>query len=258
MKGKIISKSGKKEIKVPEIFSGNVREDIALKYFQIVREGQKYGNSPKAGKEFSDKVRHAKRKFRGHYGRGISRIPRKVFWRRGTQFYWEGAGVSGAVGGRRAHPPKPLTKTKKMNKKEMEKAIISALTSTVKKDWLKKRYSTVNEVDTELPIIIDGKILKLNTKEFHSFLEKILKNLYKVGVQKKKVRAGKGKRRGRKYKKSAGLLLVIGNKEEKKVNRIDVKKVGELGIEDFWPLGRLTIYTENAIKDLEKMWGKEE
>jgi len=49
-------------------------------------------------------------------------------------------------------------------------------------------------------------------------------------------------------------LLVIGKDEEKKISGINVAKVNELSIGDLWPLGRLTIYTETAVKDLEKLW----
>ena len=48
-------------------------------------------------------------------------------------------------------------------------------------------------------------------------LKKILGDLYDVAIQKKTIRAGIGKLRGRKYKHNAGLLLVIGKDEEKKI-----------------------------------------
>ena len=50
----------------------------------------------------------------------------------------------------------------------------------------------------KLPIIVESKITGLKTKEVLSSLKKILGNLYSVALQKKKVRSGKGKSRGRK------------------------------------------------------------
>ena len=84
-------------------------------------------------------------------------------------------------------------------------------------------------------------------------MKKILGNdLYEIAVKKKSVRAGKGKLRGRKYKKTAGVLLVVGEKENLKTKLIDVVNVKTLGINDLAKggLGRLVIYTEDSIKFL--------
>ena len=85
-------------------------------------------------------------------------------------------------------------------------------------------------------------------------MKKILGNLWEIAIQKRTVRAGKGKMRDRKYKKTSGMLLVIGDKENIKINGIDISKVSELNIFDLAKggLGRLTVYTEEAIKQFEK------
>ena len=58
--------------------------------------------------------------------------------------------------------------------------------------------------------------------------------------------------RSRRYKHNAGMLFVIGDKQEKKINGFDVKKVNELEITDLASNGaRLVMFTEDAIKDLE-------
>ena len=58
---------------------------------------------------------------------------------------------------------------------------------------------------------------------------------------------------GRKYKKNAGLLLVIGNEEKIKITGIDVAHSNKLTVSDLADCGaRLTIFTEKSIKDLEK------
>ena len=77
-------------------------------------------------------------------------------------------------------------------------------------------------------------------------------------MQKKKIRAGKGKLRGRKYRKNAGVLIVIGKKENLNIKGFDIVKADRLGVFDLTKgePGRLTIYTEDAIKELnEKMMG---
>jgi len=86
-----------------------------------------------------------------------------------------------------------------------------------------------------------------------SALKKILGNeLFEVAVRKKSLRAGRGKLRGRRFKRNAGMLLVLGEKEKLKTGLFDVQKAKELGIKDLAQggLGRLTIYTEDAIKEL--------
>jgi hypothetical protein len=50
---------------------------------------------------------------------------------------------------------------------------------------------------------------------------------------------------------------VTGRDEKFKMKGIEVKKANELGIADLWPLGRLALYTEKAIEDLDKLWSVE-
>ena len=73
-----------------------------------------------------------------------------------------------------------------------------------------------------------------------------------MAVRKKAIRSGRGKLRGRKYKTNAGLLIVIGEKEKIKTNNFDTSSTKILNITDLAKggLGRLTIYTENAIQEL--------
>jgi len=256
MNSTIISQQGKKETELPNFFSEKIREDIAQKYFEAEKKIQPYGPNPESGKHHSasGKMSHSRRKWRTSYGKGMSRVPRKILWRRGDHFYWIGAETSGTRGGRQAHPPKPIhfQQEKKINKKEKVIALHSAFASTSSLEFLKKRYSSLENIklNLNLPIVISSEILKLKTQEFFSFLEKILGQAYSVAIKKKEIRAGKGKLRNRRYKENAGLLLVLGEKEEKKISGIEVKKISELEISDLFPLGRLTIYTENAIKQL--------
>ena len=75
--------------------------------------------------------------------------------------------------------------------------------------------------------------------------------LHKVAIQRKTIRAGIGKMRGRKYKKNAGLLFVIGEREEEKIKGIDIVKAGELIVSDLAENGaRLTLFSEKAVEEL--------
>lgn len=249
MKAQVLNAEGKetKTIDLPKCFSSRIREDVTQKYFEAEKRQQPYAPNILAGKlhSASGKIRHQRHRWKTAYGRGISRVPRKIFWRRGTQFYWQGASINSAVGGRAAHPPRVehFLKKKKINKKEKLIAIQSALSSTGSFDWIKKRYETLKDIKTDVPYVVSSEVLKMKTKELLNLLKKILGENYSLAL--------KGKRK-------AGLLLVIGKGEEKKVSGIDVRKVSDLVISDLYPLGRLTIYTAESLKDLEKLWIKEE
>jgi large subunit ribosomal protein L4e len=260
----VINLEGKKEkeIEMPNFFKEKIREDIVAKVLETKKTFHPYSPSPVAGKQHSasGNIRHARRKWKTSYGRGISRVPRKILVRRGSQFIWVGAEVASTRGGRRAHPPKVVSKinTKKINKKELLIALKSALSATANKDYICKKYKKINQEmlnNFELPVIIDSKILEFKTKDFLKFLKRVLgEELYNVLLIKKRKRAGKGKIRGRKYKKNAGLLIVLGNNEKIKTKFFESVKVKDLSLINLAKggLGRFVIYTEQAIKDLEQ------
>lgn len=259
MKSNIIAADGTKvkDIELPSFFSAPVREDIVQKYIETYKEMQPYAPFYLAGKQASasGNIRHARRKWKGAYGKGISRVPRKIMWRRGTQFYWIGATISGARGGRRAHPPRADRADKRINKKETRIALISAISATTNPNFMLKRYESLKELPKiHLPLIVSEDILKLKTKEFYYSMKKILNSLFDLAIQHKSIRAGKGKSRNRRYKRNAGMLLVIGNDEKIKINGIDIVKANELSPVNLalGGMGRLTVYTENAIKNLQE------
>ena len=105
---------------------------------------QPYSPSLVAGRQHSasGKIKHRRHVWKSGYGRGTSRIPRKIMSRRGSQFNWIGAEIPFAVGGRRAHPPKILSmiNTGKINKKEMRVAFESALSATANKKMISRKY----------------------------------------------------------------------------------------------------------------------
>ena len=257
MKAILFNANGDKkgDIELPKAFSASIREDIALKYFEAnkINSMQHYSVFEEAGRRHSASgtISHRRHEWKGHYGKGISRAPRKTMYRRGTQFFWVGAEVTGARGGRRAHAPTGLRRVRKTNKKESEMAVNSALASTASKLYVQKRYSSLKDVKINLPIVIDLKE-SMKAKEFLETLKKILGDLFNLALKDKSVRPGKGKSRGRKYKSNSGILIVKGNEDKIKLSGIDIISVNDLSISDIFPLGRLTIYTENALKELSK------
>lgn len=254
MKAKILDNTGKDkgELKLPKSFTNGIRKDILAKVFEAQKEKQPMGSKYGAGAGYSAsgisiKARH---RWKGTYGKGISRVPRKIMSRHGSSFNWVGATVTSARGGRRAHPPKAEeNQYRKINKKELAVAFDSAFAGTIDVYSLEKKYG----ISIKEAVIFNESILKLKTKDFIAVLETVFGEAYKKLLRTKKVRAGKGKLRGRKYKSNAGLLFVIGTKEEMKRKGITVKKVNELKIADLSPNGipgRFTAYSENAIKEI--------
>lgn len=262
MKTKIIDINGKesKEIELPKSFSSKIRRDVILKVIETKKRIQPYAPSPIAGKQQSDrgKIRHRRHVWQTHYGRGMSRVPRKVMSRRGTQFNWEASGVPHVKGGPRAHPPKVISmvNSKKINKKELKVAFESALSATINKKIVSEKYKKIEEKDLKhLPLVFESKIKDLKTKEFSKLIKDVLGDkLIKILSPTKKQRAGIGKIRGRRYKKSAGMLIVSGEKEKLKTKLFEAVNTQELSTEDLarGGLGRFVVFTEQAIKDLEK------
>ena len=260
MKANLLDINGKNKgtIDLPKCFSQKVREDIIFKVLESRKSTQPYGPSPVAGKQHSASgtIIHRRHVWKSGYGRGASRIPRKVMTRKGSQFNWVGAEIASVRGGRRAHPPKVISmiNTQRVNKKELKLALCSALSATINPKEVSKKYETLKDKKIEnLPLIVESKLTSLKTKQLILSLEKILgKELFRLALQKRSVRSGKGKRRGRKYKQNAGLLIVIGKDEKLKSNSLEILKADKLGVTDLAKggPGRLTLYTEQSIKEL--------
>jgi large subunit ribosomal protein L4e len=258
MKATLYNFEGKKksEIELPKLFSFKVREDVVAKLHEAEKSylAQSYSPDPKAGKKHSASgtISHKRHDWKGHYGRGISRVPRKTMWRRGTNFYWIGAEISSTRGGRRAHPPKLGRRLRKINKKEIKLAFNSAIAATSQEQFLIKRYSSLSNLKIKLPLIIESNLDKIKSKDLNKLIKIILNDLYKLATKTKSIRPGKGKLRGRKYKSNAGLLIVKSKDESFKSSSFDIKNPEELLISDLYPLGRLTLFTEKALKELER------
>ncbi len=243
----------KGEMELPKIFNSKIREDIVQKYYEVIRLNLKhvYANYSESGKRHSASgtISHQRHDWKGHYGKGMSRVPRKTMWRRGTQFYWIGAEVSGTRGGRRAHPPRAVKNNKKFNKKEKIIAFHSALAATASAKYIERRYATLGKLEVKMPVVIEY-INKIKSKELIGLLKKIFGNIFRLIIKNKKVRAGKGKLRGRRYKSNAGILLIKSKDENVKMKGINIKSANEISVIDLYPLGRLAVFTKKALEEL--------
>ncbi|MBS3112680.1 50S ribosomal protein L4 [Candidatus Woesearchaeota archaeon] len=261
---KIYDLNGKESGKVdlPKQFNEEVRPDIIKKAVLAIRANkrQKYGAYKEAGQRHCVTISKMRRDYRSVYGSGRSRTPRKVMSVRGSRFNWVGAVVPNTVGGRRAHPPKAEKDwTQKINKKENRLAIRSALSATLISSMVRERGHIIPEI---YPFVLDNKINEIaKTKEFIDVLFKLGFEQELARSQKRIIRAGKGKLRGRKYITKKSILIVVIDKRcklakaAKNVPGIDLINVANLNAELLAPgthIGRATLFTKEAIEKIGK------
>jgi len=249
-----------KSISLPEQFEEEVNQDLIKRAVITVQQNsrQRYGAFEEAGKRSSAKLSKRRKRYRGSYGKGISRVSRKIMWRRGSQFGWEGAFAPGTRGGRKAHPPKmEKSFVIKINKKERRKAIRSAIAATAIKDLVSVRH----KIQRPVPIILESKFESLSrTKQIKELLLKLGLKEELERISKKKIRAGKGKKRNRKYRIKKGPLIVFSapcplEKASRNLQGIETSLVENLNAGLLAPSavpGRLVIWSENAIQKMEK------
>ena len=258
IKDKNNADTGKK--KLPAVFAESIRPDLIKRAVLAIQSNkrQPYGADPMAGKRHSTKNSKRRRAYRGTYGMGGSRVPRKILNRRGRRLYYVGAFMPGTVGGRRAHPPKAeKIWEQKINTKERRKAIRSALAATMVSEQVKQRGHVVPEA---YPFIIENSIKDIKTtSELKKVLEKLGFKDELARCENRTIRAGKGKMRGRKYVTKTGPLLVVSEKCDlfkaaSNLPGVEVALVNELNAESLAPgtyAGRLTLFTEDAIEKLQ-------
>lgn len=251
-------KSGERIL--PAQFTEAYRPDLIARAVSSLqsRSRQPYGAHPEAGKRQSAKLSRRRRDYKGAYGMGISRVPRKTLNRRGTRFYWVGAVAPNTTGGRRSHPPKAeKIWEQKINKKENRKAIRSALAAVFDKEIVSQRG---HHPPQAYPFILSAEAEGLaKTKEVKEMLKRLelTEELSRSLI--KKIRAGIGKLRGRKYQKKKGLLIVVSDecpllKSAANIPGVDAVQANQLNAELLAPgrmPGRISLFTEKAIKEIE-------
>jgi large subunit ribosomal protein L4e len=246
---------------LPPVFDTELRVDVirrAVTAFQANRR-QAYGPSPRAG------MRHSVAS--SGKGHGVSRVPRL----RGS---YTGAEAPGTVGGRRAHPPRPERRwAKKINEKERRLARKAALAATKDRDLVLSRGHRVPE-DVTLPLVVEGELEALEAKleeeapdapRFAAKGREVLGNLrlYDDVVRADRgtrIRAGRGKMRGRRYRRPRSVLVVASDARRvarlfRNLPGVDVTDVANVNAEDLAPggtPGRLTLFTEQALDALRR------
>lgn len=251
LEGKPIGK-----IELPTVFGTPIRPDVIKRAVLAIQSTrfQPQGRDPMAGKRTTAESRGT--------GAGMSRIPRT------KGLSGRAAFAPGTVGGRAAHPPTSEKKIiKRIPKKEKHLALLSAIAATASKELVAKRGHAIEDIP-EIPLVVTGDLEKLKkTKEVEETLIRLgaLSDIYRVR-ESRKVRAGKGKLRGRRTKQAIGPILVVAENKgimtaARNIPGVDAVTVGNLNAEHLAPgthPGRLTIWTDTALGKLKTLYGSGE
>lgn len=254
MRAHVYSLDGKpvEEIELPPVFEEELRPDVirrAVLSAQTARL-QPWGTDFMAGKRTSAET--------WGKGRGVARVRRVKGSRHPAA--GKGAFAPHTVGGRKAHPPKVgRVLYERINRKERQLAIRSAIAATKEKQLVSSRGHVVSGI-AELPIVISDEFEGIKkAKQTREVLQRlgVWQDIKRV-VQSRRVRAGKGKMRGRRYRQAVGPLVVVAQDRGIKLGAsnlpgVEVTTVNNLNAERLAPggvPGRLTVWTKSAVQKL--------
>src|ERR687884_1721197 len=283
IEAKVIGLDGKEShtIELPAVFETPFRYDVIHKAYvnSLSHSFQRQGRYPMAGEVVSAESRNT--------GLGIARIARA----KGEGFSRAGqaAGVAGIRQGRVAHPPQSWKNIyKKINNKEKQLALCSAIAATARKDLIERRGHKVSNISS-FPIIVSDQIEDISkTKDLLKLLDALgLKDeLHRLDVS-RQPRSGTARRRGRQGRSAVSAIIITSNdwtgaaKQDRandndtrssgnskdngfkkilklsgSIRGVDIKQVKDLSVLDFAPGSkpiRLAIFSESAIKELDNL-----
>jgi len=195
-------------------------------------------------------------------GYGMARISRLRVT--GTGKTNAGGLVPTAVGGRPTHPPVPEKRIRKdVNEKERRAALASALAFTARPEWVRKRGHRVPG-GVELPIVVEDEIERVSrAKDLVDVLTRLGLGEELERCRERKVRAGRGKMRGRRYKRRVGPLIVVARdggvlRTAGSVPGVDVVLARDLSVLDLAPgghPGRLVVFSVSSLDVLRGVFG---
>lgn len=238
------------EVELPAVFNTPVRKDLIRRAFhaEFTAALQPKGRDLMAGKRTSAESLGA--------DHGLARVPRQKGSTRARL-------VNMTVGGRLAHPPRTEKKiVEEINKKEKILATAAAIAATASLEFVKSRgHKFRAEV---LPIVIDSSLINTISKTRDA--KKLLEAL---GVHEDidraknsiRIRAGKGKRRGRRYVEAKSVLFVLDDCKSplaralRGLPGVSVTSPRTVSVLELAPggvPGRLTVYTNTALLKLQE------
>lgn len=240
--------SVKGEMKLPSVFTTAYRPDLIQRAVLAIQSAnrQAYSSDPLAGKRTSAHYHGARKKRYSMMNKEMARMARSH--NTSSQQELRARFVPQARSGRATHPPKAeKVWLQKINNKERKLAIASAIAAASQK---------------MLVIVDDLESLK-KTKDIKTLMLalKLENELERAKI--KTVRAGRGKMRGRKYKRKKSALFVVSKNNgilhaAENMPGADVCSVKCLNAELLAPgcrPGRLSIWSESAVKQAGEIYG---
>ena len=244
-------------IKMPDALCTPLRPDLVRSVHKGVSKNhrQAYAVSPKAGYDTAAESWGT--------GRAVARVPRVPGG--GTHRAGQGAFGNMCRGGGMFCPTKTWRRWhRRVNVTEKRHAVVTALAASSLPPLVMARGHRIGEV-SELPLVISSGAESIQkTKQAVDVLKKLgcSEELQRV-VDSKKVRAGKGKMRNRRYVMRRGPLIIYEEdnglvKAFRNIPGVDTACVTRLNILTLAPggsFGRFVIWTEGAFKKLSEMYG---
>src|SRR5918992_6213179 len=197
--------SNQNTIDLPTIFKTPYRPEVIQKVYNNINSYsfQKQGRYPAAGQMVSAESRNT--------GLGIARLARA----KGEGFPRAGqaAGVAGVRHGRLAHPPVSWKNIyKKVNHKEKQLGLCSAIAATAKKELVLHRGHNIGN-ELKLPLVVSTGFESIaKTKDLKNALIRLgLGDDIARASKVRKARSGTARRRGRSTRSGTSALIIVGN-----------------------------------------------
>jgi LSU ribosomal protein L4P len=233
-------------VRLPDVYRVPVRRDLIHRVFmsEFTAAIQPKGRDPMAG------MRTTAVSLGIHHG--LARVPRVKGSTR--------ARLAPFVrGGRLAHPPRVDEKVKEeVNKLERLMGTMSALAATAYVDLVKARGHVFEA--SAVPIVVDSAVLQSvkRTREARELLKKLgVYSDIERAAEGTKIRAGKGKMRGRRYVEPKSILFIIEDytspfamavKGLPGVDIVEPQLVSALELAPGGVPGRLTVVTTKSLE----------
>ncbi|KAL0230279.1 hypothetical protein PCE1_003840 [Barthelona sp. PCE] len=245
------------EVAAPAVFDAPIRPDVvALTHKGIAKnKRQAYAVKAEAGEVVSA--------LSWGTGRAVARVPR--IRASGTSASGRAAQANFATGGRMFAPTKIWRKWHtKVPQGQRRYAVCSAIAASKVQGLVKGRGHIIDDVP-QLPLVVGNAFEEISkTSEAFEAFEKmgVADDVLKI-KQSRKIRAGRGKARNRRWRRRRGPLVVYKNKGAPVVEAcrnlgVETCPVDALNLLQLAPgghLGRLVVWTQGAFEALDEVFG---
>ncbi len=241
------------EVELPKVFELEIRPDVIRRVYlySLTSRIHPQGRNPLAGLRTSAESWGA--------GHGVARVPR--IKGRGYSAAARGARVNQAVKGVRVKAPRSnKVILERVNKKERSLGVASAIAASADIKLVARRHR-LNGLKSVPIVVVDDLSQVRKTKEIYDFLTGLgLKDeLLRTKRRFKKIRAGRGKMRGRVRKMARGPLFIFAERScpamsaVRNIPGVDACSIHYPSISKLAPggiPGRLTVWTKRALEEL--------